>query len=106
MIPTRFREKTGDLNKQFWTVYKKFMHNKNEFYKELDKGEKRKLLPEKQALVDEVNSLKDGDDFDGIANRMKELQIEWKKVAPIFGKEGQKLYEGFKAGLDHFFGRS
>lgn len=103
-IPNRFREKTGDLNKKFWNIFKKFMHNKNEFFKTLDKG-KREVLAQKQALVDEVNNLKDGEDFDGIANRMKELQQEWKRVAPVFGKEGQKVYEDFKNGIDHFFGR-
>lgn len=103
-IPNRFREKTGDLNKQFWTVFKKFMHNKNDFFKLLDKG-KKDVLAQKQALVEEVSSLKDGEDFDGIANRMKEIQQEWKKIAPVFGKDGQKVYEDFKAGIDHFFGR-
>ncbi|HRH35645.1 MAG TPA: DUF349 domain-containing protein, partial [Catalimonadaceae bacterium] len=78
--------------------------NKNEFFKNLDKG-KKEVLAQKQALVEEVNGLKDGEDFDGIANRMKELQQEWKKIAPVFGKEGQKVYDDFKSGIDHFFGR-
>jgi len=103
-IPGRFREKTQDLNKQFWGAYKKFMHNKNEFFKNLDKG-KKDVLAQKQALVDEVSSLKDGEDWDGIANRMKQLQTAWKEIAPAFGKEGQKVYEDFKAGIDHFFTR-
>jgi predicted transposase YbfD/YdcC len=101
-IPNHFREKTTDINKQFWGVFKKFMHNKNEFFKQLDKG-KKEALTMKQALVDEVNSLKDGEDWDGIANRMKQLQHEWKNLAPVFGKEGQKVYDDFKAGIDHFF---
>jgi hypothetical protein len=103
-IPGKFREKTTDLNKKFWTVYKKYMHNKNEFFKNLDKG-KKDLLSQKRALVDEVNSLKEGEDWDGIVNRMKELQAEWKNLPPVFGKEGQKIYEAFKSGIDHFFTR-
>lgn len=103
-IPNQFREKSAELNKQFWTIFKKFIHNKNEYFKSLEKNRKE-TLHQKQALVDEVNSLKDGEDFDGIANRMKELQQEWKKIAPVFGKEGQKVYDQFKAGIDHFFSR-
>lgn len=103
-IPSRFKEKSLDLNKQFWAVYKKFMHNKNEFFKQLDKG-KKEILQQKQALADEVNSLKDGEDWDGIANRMKQLQQAWKEVPPSYGKDGQKIYEEFKNGIDHFFGR-
>ena len=103
-IPTRFREKTGDLNKQFWAGFKKFMSAKNDFFKELDKG-KKVVMEQRQSIIDEINSLKDGDDFDGIANRMKELQQAWKNSAPLFGKDGQKLFEAFKAGLDHFFNR-
>jgi hypothetical protein len=57
------------------------------------------------ALVEEVNSLKDGDDWDGITNRMKQIQMEWRNIAPIFSKEGQKVYDEFKAGIDHFFNR-
>lgn len=103
-VPNRFREKTAELNKKFWNVYKKYMHNKNEFFRQLDKGRKD-ILVKKQALVDEVNSLKDGEDWDGIVNRMKELQAEWKQIPPLFGKEGQKIYDAFKAGTDHFFNR-
>jgi hypothetical protein len=103
-VPNRFREKTGELNKSFWAAFKKFMSVKNEFFKELDKS-KKDVLGSKQALVDEVHSLKDGDDWDGISNRMKQLQAEWKKLAPVFGKEGQKVYDSFKEGIDHFFTR-
>jgi len=103
-IPGRFREKTAEQGKQFWGIFKKYMSNKNDFFKTLDKGRKD-VLAAKQALVEEVNSLKDGEDWDGITNRMKELQSEWKKIAPIFSKEGQKVYDEFKAGIDHFFNR-
>ena len=102
--PGRFREKTAEISRQFWAIYKKYMANKNEFFKTLDKGRKD-LLSAKQALVDEVNSLKDGEDWDGITNRMKELQAEWKKISPVFSKEGQKVYDEFKAGIDHYFNR-
>jgi len=103
-IPGRFREKTIDLNKHFWTIFKKFMNAKNDFFRQLEKG-KKDVLASKQALVDEVESLKTGDDWDGIANRMKQLQGEWRQIAPVFGKEGQKVYDAFKAGIDHFFTR-
>lgn len=103
-IPNQFREKSAELNKQFWGIFKKFIHNKNEYFKSLEKNRKE-TLHQKQALVDEVNNLKDGEDFDGISNRMKELQQEWKKIAPVFGKDGQKVYDQFKAGIDHFFSR-
>lgn len=103
-IPGRGRDKTVDLNKQFWGIFKKFMYNKNEFFRELEKG-KKDLVASKQALIDEVNSLKDGDDWDGIANRMKQLQTEWKNQPPVFGKDNHRLYEAFRAGIDHFFSR-
>ena len=103
-IPGRSREKSTELNKQFWTLYKKFMHAKGDFFRQMEKA-KQDVIAAKQALIDEVDSLKDGEDWDGIANRMKFLQGEWKKVAPVFGKEGQKLYDAFRAGLDHFFTR-
>lgn len=102
--PGRFREKTAEQGKQFWAIFKKYMANKNEFFKNLDKSRKD-ILASKQTLVDEVNSLKDGEDWDGIVNRMKELQAEWKRIAPVFGKDGQKLYDDFKSGIDHFFNR-
>lgn len=102
--PNRFREKTTELNKQFWGALKKFMSAKNDFYKQFDRARKE-TLNQKQLLVDEVNSLKDGEDWDGIANRMKSLQQAWKEIPPAFGKEGQKIYEDFKAGIDHFFSR-
>lgn len=103
-IPGRSREKSGELNKQFWNLYKKFMHAKGDFFRQMEKA-KQDVISSKQALIDEVESLKDGEDWDGIANRMKFLQGEWKKAAPVYGKEGQKLYDAFRAGMDHFFTR-
>lgn len=103
-IPGRFREKTAEQGRQFWAVFKKYMSSKNDFFKELDKGRKE-VIAAKMALVEEVNSLKDGDDWDGITNRMKQLQAEWRNIAPIFSKEGQKVYDEFKTGIDHFFTR-
>lgn len=103
-IPGRFREKTLEQNKTFWAVFKKYMNAKNEFFRKLEKGRKD-ILSGKRALVDEVNGLKDSEDWDGVANRLREIQAEWKNLPPVFGKEGQKIYDEFKAGLDHFFGR-
>jgi len=103
-IPGRSREKSAELNKQFWNLYKKFMHAKGDFFRQMEKA-KQDVISAKQALIDEVDSLKEGEDWDGIANRMKHLQGEWKKIAPVFGKEGQKLYDAFRAGMDHFFTR-
>ncbi len=98
------KEKAKEVNRKFWGGFKTFFRNKSEFFKTLD-SQREENLKLKQALVDKANELKGGDDWNGIAQQMKDLQKEWKNIGPVPEKTREKVFKEFKAACDEFFNR-
>lgn len=57
----------------------------------------------KQALIDEARSLQDSTDWKATADRLIEIQKEWKAIGMVPRKLGDKLWQDFNAACDHFF---
>lgn len=96
------RESGREINKAFWTAFKKFFHNKNMFFKELD--EIRATNQSKaEGLIEKAEELKDSTDWQNTANALIGLQQEWKKLGPTPEKSRDSLYKRFKAACDTFF---
>lgn len=96
------RESGREINKSFWTAFKKFFHNKNMFFKELD--EIRVTNQSKaEGLIEKAEELKDSTDWQNTANALIGLQQEWKKLGPTPEKSRDSLYKRFKAACDTFF---
>ncbi|WP_268033973.1 DUF349 domain-containing protein [Algoriphagus sp. PAP.12] len=96
------RESGREINKSFWTAFKKFFHNKNMFFKELD--EIRATNQSKaEGLIEKAEELKDSTDWQNTANALIGLQQEWKKLGPTPEKSRDSLYKRFKAACDTFF---
>lgn len=95
-------------NDQVWEEYKEaqreYNNLKNQFYKE-EKKAQRDNLDKKQALVDLAESLKDSDDFQETARALKKAQADWKKTGYVNKKEGDALWNAFRAACNHFFDR-
>ncbi len=99
MIP---RSKARDYNKKFWSAFKSFFNNKNQFFKKLDEV-RDKNLQLKNEIVKKANELRESLDWDKTANDLKELQRQWKEVGPVPEKFREKIYTEFKKACDHFF---
>lgn len=96
------RESGREINKAFWTAFKKFFHNKNMFFKELD--EIRATNQTKaEGLIEKAEELMESTDWQNTANAMIGLQQEWKKLGPTPEKSRDSLYKRFKAACDTFF---
>ena len=95
-------------NHSVWEAYKvaqrNFNHTKNEFYKE-EKIRQRESLEKKKALIALAESLKDSDDIVGASQQLKKAQSDWKNTGFVPKKEGDKLWEAFRAACNHFFDR-
>jgi len=98
------RDHAKEVNKSFWTAFKAFFHNKSQFFKRLE-AERDENLKKKEALVEQANELKESDNFDETAKKLKELQKEWKAVGPVPEKQREEVYQRFKEACDHFFDR-
>ena len=98
----------SDENDTVWEAYKAaqrgFNKAKNDFYKE-EKIRQRDSLEKKKALITLAESLKDSDDIAGASQQLKQAQADWKNTGYVPKKEGDKLWEAFRAACNHFFDR-
>ena len=96
------RNKAKDINKKFWSAFKTFFASKNTFFKKLDE-ERGKNLQLKMEIVKSAIELKESQEWDKIANQLKDLQQKWKEIGPVPEKFREKVFMDFKAACDHFF---
>ncbi len=96
------RAKSKELNKKFWSAFKQFFHNKNQFFKKLDE-ERNKNLKAKQNLVARALELKASDDWNKTSQELKQLQLQWKEIGPVPEKQRDKIFKEFKEACDFFF---
>ncbi len=96
------REKSKDINKTFWASFKKFFHNKGNFFKKLD-AERKGNYDAKLVLLEKAEALKESKDWFKTTNDFKALQQEWKTIGPVPEKVRNVAYEKFKAACDFFF---
>lgn len=96
------RENAKELNKAFWSTFKGFFANKNEFFKTLESLRKENLA-KKEELVQEAIALQQSDDWDKTAEQLKQLQRRWKDVGPVPEKQRNAVYAKFKEACDVFF---
>ena len=96
------KESGKEINKAFWTLFKKFFHNKNLFFKELD--EVRAANQKKaEELIKQAEELQENTNWQATANQLVKLQQEWKKLGPTPEKNRDSLYKKFKEACDRFF---
>lgn len=96
------KENGKEINKAFWGYFKKFFHNKNVFFKELD--ELRLVNKEKaEALITEAEAQMKSTDWHHASSILIKLQEEWKQLGPTPEKHRNELYRRFKTACDTFF---
>jgi hypothetical protein len=98
------KEKAKEVNRKFWTAFKAFFQNKNQFFKKLE-AFRDENLNKKKALVAKAIELQDSNDFQGATEQLKKLQQEWKKIGPVPEKLKEEIFTEFKTACDHFFNR-
>ncbi len=98
------KEKAKEINKGFWNSFKKFFSNKNQFFKSLE-GQREENLLKKQELIQKAEELRESNEWDSAAQKLKNLQAEWKEIGPVPEKVRKETYAKFKEACDHFFNR-
>ena len=96
------RGKAKEVNKKFWTPFKEFFAHKSEFFKRLDQAREGNLQ-KKEALVAQAEAIKASTDWRNTAQKLKDLQQEWKTIGPVPGRVREEIYQRFRAACDHFF---
>ncbi|MBP6610338.1 MAG: DUF349 domain-containing protein [Paludibacter sp.] len=94
------------VNQQLFDRYRAgcdaFFAAKNEFYK-ASKAVLNQNLEKKKALCAQAEALKDSTDWKETADKLIQLQKEWKTVGPIAKKISDELWKQFVTACDFFF---
>lgn len=96
------RETAKEINRAFWSAFKGFFANKNEFFKKLE-ALRKVNLEKKEVLIQEAIALQESEDWDKTADKLKQLQSKWKEVGPVPEKQRNAIYARFKEACDTFF---
>ena len=92
-------------------IWRRFRTPCDQFFKrrkeQLDrfKQERDSNSKKKSQLCEQVEALADSTDWDETAERIKQLQAEWKQVGPVPHKKSEALWNRFRKGCDYFFDR-
>jgi hypothetical protein len=82
----------------------KFFTRRQEDLKER-KHEWAANLAKKEALISEAEQLSQSTEWDKAAARIKQLQIEWKKIGPVRKNKSEVVWQRFRTACDTFFER-
>ncbi len=96
------KDKAKEINKHFWSTFKQFFNDKNQFFKSLE-SQREGNLEKKQALIDRVEELKNSTAWDNTAKEMKQIQLDWRNIGPVPEKQKNEIYKKFKTACDYFF---
>jgi hypothetical protein len=99
---------TADQADELWTRYKSVRDELkarcDEFFKR-QAGERKENLKKKEELCEQVEALKDSQDWNATADAIKVLQQQWKKLGPVPRASSDAIWGRFRAACDHFFDR-
>jgi len=94
------------VNQKVFDRYRKacdaFFAAKGEFYKET-KNVLNQNADKKKALCEKAEALKDSVEWKETADKLIQLQKEWKTVGPVAKKYSDELWKRFIAACDYFF---
>ena len=99
------KEKTREVNKEFWQGVKLFYKNKSDFFKALE-AKRDENLKLKQSLCEQAETyLATEEDSPEITKAVIKLQEDWRKIGHVPDKFRNKIYERFKAACDAYFNK-
>nr|MBA3270775.1 DUF349 domain-containing protein [Acidobacteriota bacterium] len=99
---TRGHEKS--VWERFRAACDRFFTRRQEDLKER-KHEWSDNLTKKEALIAEAEQLAQSTEWDKSAARIKQLQVEWKKIGPVRRNKSEVIWQRFRTACDTFFER-
>ena len=96
------REQNDESWTRFMELIKAFNVQKNDFYRELKKGQKDNLAI-KLTIVEKAEALSESTDWQETSNVLKKLQSDWKKSGMAPKKEADALWARLRTACNAFF---
>ncbi len=98
---------TRERNDELWGRFKKAC---DEAYARCEghfaqmREQRAENLAKKQAICEEAEALAESVEWRETAERLKQLQAEWKAIGPVDRKHSDAIWKRFRAACDQFFG--
>lgn len=92
------------LFSRFRQACDKFFEQKGAYYKSV-KDDLTENLAKKTALCEEAESLMDSTKWKATAERLAELQKQWRTIGAVPKKQSDAIWTRFQKACDHFFAR-
>ena len=90
------------IYERFRTACDRFFTAKNEYYAAL-KESYAENITKKEALVKQAIELADSTDWKATAEKLQQLQKDWKEIGAVPHRIGDKLWTDFRTACDKFF---
>ncbi len=98
------REEENKLYERFKNACDELHNRCTEFYQKQDEARQENLV-RKQSLAEEADALKLSEDWRPTAERLKQLQKEWKNIGPGTRDQEPQVYQKFREACNTFFER-
>lgn len=95
----------GDGSKERFSNAFKSIKQKREDARLRQEAEKVANLKQKEAILEEIKKLNDGEETAGSLNKLKELQSEWKKIKHVPKENADELWERYRVLVEIFYDR-
>ncbi len=90
-----------DTDQEFFALYDQLRHRRTAYFRRLE-GEKEANLERKTQILDQLRALVDGEDQTSF-DKVKILQVEWKKIGPVPGAQNKTLWANYNALMDRYY---
>jgi len=96
------RHKSEELWLRYNAAKDYFYSRKQKFYDELIEGLESNLR-EKEALITQVEAIKESEDWNKTSDKMNELMEAWKKIGGVGKDKSEDIWNRFNEARNHFF---
>lgn len=96
------KKTNAKIYRRFREACDKFFKAKNSFYKGL-KEEMANNLAKRKELLERVEALKETENWREAADKVKEIQKEWRTIGMTVKKHADEVWEKFSAACDYIF---
>jgi hypothetical protein len=100
--PDDFEYRPSEEDRSLFAGLNEFREKKSEFLKEQEKNKEKNLIA-KNAILDRLRELVDGEETTHSINTIKHIQEEWKKIGSVPAAQNRNLWASFNALMDRFY---
>lgn len=97
-----FEFRGSDEDREFFATYQQFKDKKHQQVKDIERS-KEKNAQDKNAILDRLRNLVDGEETTNSIETIKKIQDEWKKIGPVPHSQNKNLWASYNALMDRFY---